>query len=183
LKSPPAVALTDIDLVAQAVGDNHDAFAELVRRYQSPLRAWLRRLTNGDDAWADDLAQESFLRAYRRLRSFRGDGTFSAWLFGIAYNQFRNELRRRRTFVEIHELEESVTDDSNGANAEYWGDLDSAIQTLSVEQRAAITLCFQQGMTHEEAAAVLKCPLGTVKTNILRAKARLRRYFSAATVN
>ena len=68
------MASSDIDLVACSLREDHDAFAELVRRYQSPLRAWLRRLTDGDGARSDDLAQETFLRAYRRLGAFMAQG-------------------------------------------------------------------------------------------------------------
>lgn len=175
------MASSDIDLVACSLREDHDAFAELVRRYQSPLRAWLRRLTDGDGARSDDLAQETFLRAYRRLGSFHGTGKFSTWLFGIAYNEFRNDTRRQRHWVEMNDdlAETLVADESWNTASENWIDLNAAIQGLSIEQRAAITLCFQEGMTHEEAAAVLNCPLGTLKTNILRGKERLRRYLCA----
>jgi RNA polymerase sigma-70 factor (ECF subfamily) len=174
------VPLSDVELIARVLlDDNHDAFSELVSRYQSPLRAWFRRLTNGDAARSDDLAQETFLRAYRGLSTFRSSGKFQAWLFGIAYNEFRNDLRRGRRFVELKpEVANNIISDQDGHGGQNaTTDLDAAMQSLTVEQRAAITLCFQQGLTHEEAAMILKCPLGTIKTNILRGKERLRRYF------
>ena len=153
-----------------------------MRRYQSPLRAWLRRLANGDVALADDLAQETFLRAYRQLKGFRREGKFSSWLFRIAYNQFRSEARRFREkilldeeFLETYEATEAPESENDGLK----DDLDEAMKCLTLEQRSALTLCYQQGLTHGEAAAILDCPLGTVKTNILRGKEKLRRYFSA----
>jgi RNA polymerase sigma factor (sigma-70 family) len=131
------VAASDTDLVVLALQEDHDAFAELVRRYQSPLRAWLRRLTDGDAARADDLAQETFLRAYRRLRSFRGKGKFSAWLFGIAYNGFRNDARRQRDFVQLSdELGEALVADDSGEASETLADLNAALQSFSIDQRA-----------------------------------------------
>jgi RNA polymerase sigma-70 factor (ECF subfamily) len=176
------VALSDIELVARTLQDDHDAFAELVCRYQSPLRAWLRRLTDVDYARADDLAQETFLRAYRHLNRFQETGKFSTWLFAIAYNEFRNANRRGHNFIQLDDgiVEELPAEEDGNAALEASLDLDVAIQSLSINQRAAITLCYQQGMTHEEAAAVLKCPVGTVKTNILRGKERLRRFFCVA---
>jgi RNA polymerase sigma-70 factor (ECF subfamily) len=172
------VAFSDTELAARALREDQEAFAELVRRYQSPLRAWLRRLAGGDEARADDLAQETFLRAYRRLGSFRGEGKFSAWLFAIAYNEFRNEIRRERGFVQLSDevAEALIAPESGMPASDALADLDAGMRLLTVEQRAAITLCYQQGMTHEEAAAILKCPLGTLKTNIRRGKERLRRY-------
>lgn len=178
---PLAVAASDIDLVARALRDDPEAFGELVVRYQGPLRAWLRRLTQDDPARADDLAQETFLRAYRRLTTFRASGAFRTWLFAIAYNEFRNTLRRARPSVPIDDAlaeilqAEAASEPAHDSAA----DLEAALASLTVDQRAAITLCYQQGMTHEEAAAVLKCPLGTLKTNILRGKDQLRRYLEA----
>ena len=171
------MASSDAELIARILlKDDRDAFGELVARHQSPLRAWLRRLTGDDWALADDLAQEAFLRAYRELRHFRADSKFATWLFAIAYNLFRREARRpqRLVGVEEHVLEAFATDADSGSVADMKFDLDAAMSILSLDQRAAITLCYQQGMTHQEAAAVLNTPLGTLKTNILRAKERLQ---------
>src|SRR5215207_8554219 len=90
-------ALTDAMLIARVVvQDDRHAFAELVRRYQSTVRATLRRLTAGNDALADDLAQETFLLAYRNLKSFRQEARFSTWLYRIATNAFFAEARKRK---------------------------------------------------------------------------------------
>ena len=79
--------LNDADLVARVlVKDDHHAFAELVRNHQSAIRGLLRQLTRGDLALADDLAQETFLRAYKNIRNFRGEAKFSTWLYRIGYN-------------------------------------------------------------------------------------------------
>lgn len=91
------MGFSDADLIARVLeAGDPNAFGELVRRYQSPVRAFLRKLTRGDDALADDLAQETFLRAWRKLETFRGESRFSTWLFGIAVNEFRTRLRRDR---------------------------------------------------------------------------------------
>src|SRR5262245_63209458 len=78
------------------VHDDRHAFSELVRRHQSAVRATLRRLTMGNHALADDLAQETFLLAYRNLKSFRQEAKFSTWLYRIAYNAFLADARKTR---------------------------------------------------------------------------------------
>ena len=79
-----------------AAGDGRRAFAMLVSRHQSDVRRTLRRLTRGNLALADDLAQESFVKAWRSIGDFRGDSSFRTWMFRIAYRSFLSEIRRRR---------------------------------------------------------------------------------------
>src|SRR5512140_1092049 len=89
--------VTDAELIARVVvQDDRHAFSELVRRYQSGVRATLRRLTAGNHALADDLAQETFLLAYRNLKSFRQEARFSTWLYRIATNAFLADARKRK---------------------------------------------------------------------------------------
>src|SRR5258706_205281 len=93
--SSPAVS--DAHLIARVlVQDDRHAFGELVRRHQSVVRATLRKLTGGNHALADDLAQETFLLAYRNLRSFRQEAKFSTWLYRIAYNAFLADTRKMK---------------------------------------------------------------------------------------
>ena len=89
--------LTDADLVTRVlVDDDQHAFGELVRRHQSAVRGLLRQLTRTDVALADDLAQETFLRAYKHIRSFRGEAQLSTWILTIARNVALNWVRRRK---------------------------------------------------------------------------------------
>src|SRR5512140_810951 len=89
--------VTDAQLIARVVvQDDRHAFSELVRRHQSLVRAMLRRLTAGNHALADDLAQETFLLAYRNLKSFRQEARFSTWLYRIAYNVFLADARKMK---------------------------------------------------------------------------------------
>ena len=91
------MSFADSDLIARVLAnDDRNAFGELVRRYQSDVRQFLRRLTRDDAARADDLAQETFVKAYRSLRQFHGDAKFSSWLYRIAHRSFLNDLRKRR---------------------------------------------------------------------------------------
>jgi RNA polymerase sigma factor (sigma-70 family) len=168
---------TDEALIARVVaGDDRHAFGELVRRYQSDVRSMLRRLTAGDTQAADDLAQETFIKAYRSLARFQGAAQFSTWLYRIAYNVFVSSRRRSAT-LGTEEFVEEAGDVVQGTDADRIHarfDLTKAMAVLSDGERAALVLCCGKGFTHEEAAETLKCPLGTVKTNVLRGKAKLR---------
>jgi RNA polymerase sigma factor (sigma-70 family) len=175
---PIAPASTDADLILAVLErDDRSAFAELVRRHQSKVRTVLRRLTRGDAALADDLAQETFVLAWRNLRAFRFEARFSTWIYRIAFNAWQSETRKRREVL----LE--VDDESPPPGSEAFDvmpdvaarvDLERALATLSDGERAAITACYYADLSHEEAAKALGMPLGTVKTHVLRAKAKLK---------
>jgi RNA polymerase sigma factor (sigma-70 family) len=178
------VDLTDANLVARViVDDDQHAFGELVRRHQSSVRGLLRQLTRTDIALADDLAQEAFLRAYRNIRSFRGEAKFSTWLYRIAYNCFREDARRRKELVGIDEAQWQSELDSQTANPGLRHDLMHALDLLPLHERTAVLLCCQNGLSHEEAARVLGIPLGTVKTNVLRGREKLKRALAAWGTN
>ena len=172
--------LTDADLVTRVlVDDDQHAFAELVRRHQSTVRGLLRQLTRTDVALADDLAQETFVRAYKHIRSFRGEARFSTWLYRIAYNCFREEARRRKDFVGIDEERQQQQVDPQVVNSALRHDLMYALSLLPLHERSAILLCCQNGLSHDEAARVLDIPIGTVKTNILRGREKLKKTLAA----
>ena len=174
-----AGARLDAALVARALRDDGQrAFAELVRRHQSAVRAQLRRLTGGDYGWADDLAQETFLIAWRKLGQFRAEARFSTWLYRIAYTTFLQAARRRPARVEKTPEDSACVSDEPGAIA-LQRDLANAMTRLSEGERLALTLCYELDMSHEEAASVLAIPVGTVKTHIARAKAKLREWLAA----
>lgn len=175
------MSFTDADLIARVLAhEDHNAFGELVRRYQSPVRAFLARMTRGDSHLADDLAQETFLKAWQKLQTFRGDAKFSTWLFGIAINEFRGAARKRKELLleEIEELPPEPSQPEANSRSNLRLDLTEALKLLNSDERAAVVLCCQNGLSHEEAARVLDCPLGTVKTNILRGKEKLRHRLS-----
>ena len=175
------MSFTDADLIARVLSrEDHNAFGELVRRYQSPVRAFLTRMARGDSHLADDLAQETFLKAWRKISSYRGGARFSTWLFGIAMNEFRAAARSRKEIAADDLPEAPVEPAISAPNAQtnLRLDLTEALKRISSEERAAILLCCQNGFSHEEAAAVLSCPLGTVKTNILRGKEKLKRHLA-----
>ncbi len=176
---PNVVELSDSDLIARVLlDDDHHAFGELVKRHQSNIRALLRKLTGGNTVRADELAQDTFLRAYRQLAKFRGDAKFATWLYRIAYNLFQSEVRAAKPTELFDEAVHTEPQPPAVAAIDFHEDLTTAMRGLNENERVAITLCYTTGLTQEEAAAVLQWPLGTVKTNILTAKEKLRRYLA-----
>ena len=189
MASQPAVP--DAQLIARClVGDDRHAFAELVRRHQSSVRACLRKLTAGNHALADDLAQETFVLAWRNLASFRQEARFSTWLYRIATNCWLAQARKRReellgdrdaALADADALADDVVpvtpDHARAASLRL--DMERALGALSEAERAAIVQCYHNDLSHEEAAYVLGCPVGTVKTHVLRGKAKLKRALAA----
>ena len=168
--------MSEADLIARVlVADDHAAFGDLVRRHQSDVRNFLRHLTGGDAALADDLAQETFIRAYRGLSRFHGGSKFATWLLGIARNLWRNDRRRQRPVaLEAAHLEQLEVVPSPIDAGELGQDLAAALRQLSSDEQTAIHLSYHQGLSHSEIAGVLGWPLGTVKTHLNRAKEKLR---------
>lgn len=175
-----ADARLDRALVARAlIGDDPRAFEQLLRRHQGMVRAQLRRLLRGDAAAADDLAQETFLLAWRKLDQFRGEARFSTWLYRIAYACFLQARRKR-----------SWADDDGGDEAaelvpaampavDLQMDVERAMQRLSTAEQTVLLHCVQLGLSHDETSYVLAMPLGTVKTHATRGKAKLNTMLAA----
>lgn len=165
--------MTDEDLAREARKGSTAAFEGLVRRNQALVRGFLRRLS-GSAALADDLAQETFFTAWRRIGAYEGKGSFRGWLCRIAYTQF---LQQRRSAKASQAREDAVMAQSEttveeGAAADARLDLDRIMAALSPEQGAALALCYGEGMSHAEAAHALGLPLGTVKSHVLRGRAK-----------
>ena len=156
-------------LIARAAAGDSAAFALLVRQHQSGLRGFLRRLTRNDPSLADDIAQETFLEAWRKLSHYRGEGSFAGWLNRIAWSRFLMDARKRKP-----ELLEDLPEQSFEASPDTKLDLESAMAKLSAGERAALTLCYALGHSNEEAAVILAMPLGTVKSHVLRGREKLR---------
>ena len=171
---------SDTTLVARVVtNDDRGAFELLVRRHQSGVRNFLRRLTRNDAERANDLAQEAFIKAYQGLDSYRGSARFSTWLYRIAYYQFLNEERGRRSDVEFCEDDHADAEDT-AARVGAALDVDRALDRLSVRQRAVFDLHYKKGMTHAEVADALELPLGTVKSDLVRGHVELKAWLGHA---
>jgi|TARA_B110000908_G_scaffold50083_1_gene61201 RNA polymerase sigma factor (sigma-70 family) len=164
--------------------DCHFAFAELVKRYQSPLRYSLRQLTGWNEALADDIAQETFIKAYKALASFQGKSKFSSWLYRIAYNLMLSHFRVARNrelsgglngqeqqSLWLDNSREPVTADPS---LQLHRDLAKAMNHLNNNQRMALHLSLHRECTQQEISDIMNIPLGTVKSLITRGKALLR---------
>ena len=172
--------LSDDDpaLISAIRGGSEPAFNILVDRHQQAVRTFLRRLL-GNDADADDMAQETFLAAWTHARSFRGEANVRSWLCGIAWRKAKGAQRswfRRRVRDTAHHDHMSSGGHmlSGGASMEDRLAVKAALMALPLEQRAAVTLCLVCGFSHSEAAGILGAALGTVKSHVLRGRERLR---------
>jgi RNA polymerase sigma factor (sigma-70 family) len=170
------VTPADSELITRCVTLNETAaFGELVLRHQSAVRRFLRHLTGGNGALADDIAQETFLQAHRGLERYRGGSRFDVWLLGIAYNLFRNASRRRRLENRAPEADvDGLEAPATGRLADLRQDMAAALEQISPDERLALRMSFQMGLSHGEIASALGWPVGTVKTHIARGKERLR---------
>ncbi|WP_243038748.1 RNA polymerase sigma factor [Dyella sedimenti] len=172
-----AEARIDQALVARSLLGDRRAFEQLLRRHQGTVRAQLRRLLHGDHATADDLAQETFLLAWRKLEQFRGDARFSTWLYRIAYACFLQACRRKPLPGAPEDPLEQLPAPPQAPELQW--DIERAMRRLSDGEQAVLLHCVQLGLSHEEAAYVLAMPLGTVKTHANRGKAKLKACLSA----
>jgi RNA polymerase sigma factor (sigma-70 family) len=178
MQDADAEARLDATLVTRSLasddGAARAAFSHLLRRHQGLVRAQLRRLCNGDDAWADDLAQECFLQAWRKLEQFRFESKFSTWLYRIAYTCFLQSHRAKPPEEMAMPDDLALHEASEEQNHGLVIDLQKAMAQLAVGERDAIMHCYHMDLSHEEAAQVLAMPLGTVKSHIQRGKEKLR---------
>ena len=166
-----AVELSDLSLVAQVtVFHNKRAFDQLVRKYQSPVRRFLLNLTGGNEALSDDLAQDTFLKAYTSIGQFRGTASFQTWLTRIAYNTFFDYKRRSKPTTPDFPLSlHSSTD-------EHKLDLHSSLAILKEEERSCITLQLIEGYSIDEIASITGMNANTVKSHLKRGKDKLTTY-------
>ena len=170
-------------LVERVQAGDKGAFDLLVKRYQHKVIGLIGRYVQ-DHAEALDIAQETFIKAYKALDSFRGESAFYTWLYRIATNTAKNYLvtRSRRppgTDVDIDdvlqaesesELREIETPENNLYRDELFSVMASALEALPEELRVALTLRELEGMSYEEIAEVMDCPIGTVRSRIFRAR-------------
>jgi len=169
------MAISEDKLVARVKKSKcQHAFGELIKMYQSDVRQLLRKLTAGDFAAADDLAQDTFIKAFNGLKNFRGESGFKTWLFRIAFNVYRDAYRakKRRPLDYTDDVPDSAVEADFSAPMKSKA-LENALNTLSSDQRMAVYLCLQQEMTQQEASTIMNLPLGTVKSHVNRGKAKL----------
>src|SRR5499433_3085659 len=177
---------TDEELVARSISGDADSFNELVLRWERPIYALAYRVI-GREEDARDVCQETFLRAYRALGGFRGQAKFSSWLYRIALNLCRDWVRKERRApvvqapedVDLLEMaaaaEPSESIEDLVARKDLARSVERAMALLPEEQRTAIVLKEYHGLTFQEIADLLDCPLSTVKTRLYQGLTVLRR--------
>jgi RNA polymerase sigma-70 factor (ECF subfamily) len=157
----------DIELARRVAAGDAAAISALVRAHEAAVRRFLRQLAG---ASGDDLAQETFLKAWRLAGRYRGEGRYRAWLMRIAWTTFLEAQRagRRREM-----REDSALPPQAPAHPDLRIDLQRALAALNERERAAALLCFSEGCSHGEAAEIMGVPLGTLKSIVARARAAL----------
>ena len=165
--------MDDGTLVERAVATRDvAAFSALARLHQSKVRGLLLRLTRGDHAAADDLAQETFLEAWRAIGNFRGESAFATWLYRIAYSRFLMQARKRKPDEQLGDWDAALASGETDTHARI--DLERAMTKLTAAERAALTLSFALGLSNTEAAEAMDIPLGTLKSHVLRGREKLK---------
>jgi RNA polymerase sigma-70 factor (ECF subfamily) len=183
----PASADTDLMLVERAVAGDQRAFELLVMKYQRRIERLIGRMVRDVDL-VEDIAQETFIRAYRALAQFRGEAQFYTWLYRIAVNTAKKALvdMKRNPLVSEsalrlsddedetsgveNELTSAETPETVLAAKEIAAAVNAAMEALPEELRQAVTLREIEGLSYEEIAEVMNCPIGTVRSRIFRAR-------------
>lgn len=197
----PGELESDVYLVERALDGDIVGFEKLVSRYQNKLLGYVARMTNGDRDEAEDIVQESFIKAYRSLDGFRGQSSFSTWIYKIATNLCIDHARaRKRRPQSAYSLDEPFDKDEEKGGREIADDrfepgkgverdemrqlVRETVAAMPEKQRQVLVMCDLQGLSYEEISANLDIPLGTVKSRIFHARAdlarRLRPYMSGA---
>jgi len=176
-------ASIDAELVKRVQAGDKSAFDLLVRKYQNRVISLVSRYVK-NQVTAQDIAQEAFIKAYRGLKNFRGDSAFYTWLYRIAINTAKNHLVAQSRRVPDHEIDaqeaelygssELLQDQHSPEKVmlteEIKKEVFAAIEKLPEDLKTAITLRELEGMSYEEIADAMECPIGTVRSRIFRAR-------------
>lgn len=175
---------SDFSLVAQVlVLHRQQAFGQLVEKHQASIRRFFLQHTGGDTMRSDDLAQETFIKAYTHLTQFKATAKFSTWLFRIAYNVLLDDVRKNETNNAQCELNDNSrvmpTINSIDHNTHLQMDLTKALSLLNANERICVTLQLSEGQSLEDISKITSMPLGSVKANLSRGKAKMAQYLKA----
>jgi RNA polymerase sigma-70 factor (ECF subfamily) len=190
--APANNPLEESDLVQRAKGGDIAAYDDLVRRYQERIYATVYHMTaNHEDA--SDLAQETFIKGYQALKSFKGDSSFYTWVYRIAVNKTINFLKQRknRTYLNLNDLDFNAEHDPDlvalisdktprrdASLSELQEKLNAAMLKLSPVHRLVVALHDVQGMSHEEIGKIMDCNIGTVRSRLFYARQQLQAHLS-----
>ena len=190
-KAEPAPT-EDLELVRRSQQGDVTAYDELIRRYQERIYATVYHMTSNHED-ANDLAQETFIKGFQALKSFKGDSSFYTWIYRIAVNKTINFLKQRknRTHMSLNDLDFSAENDPDLVAlisdktprrdiglSELQEKLNIAMQKLSPVHRMVVTLHDVQGLSHEEIGKIIECNIGTVRSRLFYARQQLQAYLS-----
>lgn len=162
----------ELTLLTQVtVFHNKRAFGRLVEKYQSPIRRFFLNQTGGNETLSDDLAQETFLKAWLNIGQFRGAANFSTWLYRIAYNVFYDYTRSHKITEEIDQA--VALRQANSGDTALQLDLQQALAILSPAERSCITLQLMEGQPIDKISEITEMAEGTVKSHLSRGKQKL----------
>jgi RNA polymerase sigma-70 factor (ECF subfamily) len=168
--------IDELKLLARcAIGDDRNAFGTLVEAYQNEIRRFFLNLTFGDACLSDDLAQETFIKAYTSIRSFKGLSKFSTWLYRIAYNEFYSYSRKRHEERLLEGTQED-TDEPLGSYEESSNssiDINTALMALNATERTIVTLYYLQDIPVKKITEITDLPEGTIKSHLSRARTKM----------
>jgi RNA polymerase sigma-70 factor, ECF subfamily len=175
------MSVSDLELIQCFLkGGDKKAFTEIVNRYERTLKKYATRLCNGDSYLAEDVVQETFLRAFISLATFREEAKLSTWLHSIAFNCSMAFFRKNKMQICcLDEVMEVVDVRQDIENIDVGYDLENALNSIATPQQNVFYICVVDGYSHEQAAAITGMPLGTVKTNVRRTKHKLQEYLNA----
>ena len=162
------------DWICRSRQGDHEAFEALIRRYQHMIHALTFRMT-GSMADAEDVAQETFIQAFRQLEGFRAEARFSSWLYRIAVNLCLNWRTRQQRREKLHADWSQHTEINAGTEDKRTRLVQEALMKLNPKQRAAVVLTTYDGLNHAEAARVLGCSETTVSWRLFAARGKLKR--------
>lgn len=160
-------------LIARCIAaDDRDAFGQLVIAYEAGLRRFILNLTMGDAALTDDIAQETFLKAYLAIRSFKGIASFKTWLYRIAYNEF---ISFKRRYVETNDIEDTapVIGSDTVAQSDAKMDLQVCLNALNDSERTIVHLFYIEDLPIKKVCEITGYPEGTVKSYLSRARTKM----------
>jgi RNA polymerase sigma-70 factor (ECF subfamily) len=184
----PSIPTEEMVLVERARGGEPKAYDELIKRYQERIYATVYHMTSNHED-ANDLAQESFVKAYQALKSFKGGSSFYTWLYRIAVNKTINFLKQRknRQHMSLNDLDFNAEHDPDlvalisdktprreAGLSELQEKLNGALLKLSEHHRMAVVLHDVQGLSHEEIAKIMHCNIGTVRSRLFYARQQLQ---------
>jgi RNA polymerase sigma-70 factor (ECF subfamily) len=189
---PSAAQLVENDLIRRARNGDLEAYDDLVKRYQERIYATIYHMTSNHED-ASDLAQDSFIKAYQALKSFKGGSSFYTWLYRIAVNKTINFLKQRknRNHMSLNDLDFNAEHDPDlvalisdntprraAGLSELQEKLNAALLKLSEHHRLVVVLHDVQGQSHEEIAKVMDCNIGTVRSRLFYARQQLQGFLA-----